>query len=161
MTGVAEGRHADRPVGGARSRRDAGVAIAVGLREAQAVAAVAEARQDDVAGARSPDRKIIEPEAGHLEAAQPLEGVAPPGAVVDLRAHRLAVLAVPWHGDAGGHLAAHDVAHRRAERFLERRLVDLAGLALMVGFDESVGPRQAAGVAGEDAIAAGLHVSAP
>src|ERR1700730_19145428 len=105
MAGVAERRHADRPIGGARSRRNAGVAIAVGFGEAQAVAAVAEARQDDIAGTRSPDREIVKAEPGHLEAAQPREGIAPPGAVVDLRAHRLAVLAIARHSDAGGKLA--------------------------------------------------------
>ncbi len=161
VAGVAERRHADRPVGGARPGGDAGIAIAIGLGKAQPVAPVAEARQHHVAGARSPHRKIIEAEPGHLEPAQPREGIAPPGAVVDLGAHRLAVLAVARHGDAGGHLAAHDVAHGRRERFLERRLVDLASLALMVGLDKVVRPRQAAGVAGEDAIAAASHVSAP
>src|SRR5258708_23015397 len=130
MTDVAERRHADRPIGGARPRRNAGIAIAVGFGEAQAVAPVAEARQHDVAGTRSTDRKIIQAEPGHLESAQPLKGIAPPGAVVDLRAHRLAVLAIARHGDAGGHLAAHDVARRPAERCLEPRLVDLARLAL-------------------------------
>src|SRR5712692_12054839 len=98
MTGVAEGRDADRPIGGARSRGNARIAIAVGFGEAQPIAPVAKTGQHDIAGARSPDRKIIEAEPGHLETAQPLEGVAPPGAVIDLRAHRLAVLAVARHG---------------------------------------------------------------
>ena len=45
--------------------------------------------------------------------------------------------------------------------FWNARLVDLAGLALTVGVDQRVGARQAAGVAGQDAIAALAHVSAP
>src|SRR3984893_19194532 len=101
MAGVAERRHADRPIGGARSRRNAGVAIAVGFGEAQAVAAVAEARQDDIAGTRSPDREIVKAEPGHLEAAQPRARIAPPRALAYLRAHRLAVLASPPHATAG------------------------------------------------------------
>jgi hypothetical protein len=106
-------------------------------------------------------RQVVEAEPFYLEVAEPLEGVAPPGAVVDLVAHRLAVFAVARHGNARRGLAAHHVGHARSQGLLERRLVGLARLALTVGLDQAVGPRQAAGVAGEDAIAAGSHVSAP
>src|SRR5262249_13446276 len=87
--------------------------------------------------------------------------IAPPGAVVDLVAHRLAVLAVARHGDTGFDLAAHDVGHSRSELLLERRLVGLARFARPIGLDEIVRPRQAAGVAGEGAIAALAHGQRP
>src|SRR5262249_53233145 len=109
------------------------------------------------ARARAVGRQVVEPKALDLQVGEPREGVAPPGTVVDLVAHRFAVLAVARHGDAGRGLAAHDVRPRLGELLLERRLVDLAGLAAGVGFDQLVGARQAAGVAGDDVVAARLH----
>ena len=112
VAGVADRPDAERPVVGARPGRDAGLGIAVGRGEALAVAPVGEARQHGVARRRALGRHVVETETLHLEVGQPRERVAPPGAVVDLVAHRLAVLAVARHRDAGGDLAAHDVGHR-------------------------------------------------
>src|SRR4029453_10983579 len=92
---------------------------------------------------------------------QTRERIAPPGTVVDLVAHRLAVLAVARHRDAGLDLAAHDVGHALAQLGLERGLVGLARFVLGVGRDEIVGPRQAAGVAGQDGIASLLYSQRP
>ena len=160
MADVSDRSDADRPAW-PWPRGDPRIGIAIGRGEARAVATVGEGRQHRIARRRTMDRHGVAIDILDREAAEARERIAPPGAVVDLGAHRLAVLAVARHGDAGGDLAAHDVAHRRGERLLERGLVDLAGLALMVGVDESVGARQAAGVAGEDAVAAPSHVSVP
>src|SRR5579883_1591694 len=103
------------------------------------------------------DRHRVAVDVLDLEAFQAGEGVAPPGAVIDLRAHRLAVLAVARDGDAGRDLAVHDLVDRLGELLLEGSLVDLARLALRVGDDEIVGPRQAARVARQDSVGALAH----
>ncbi len=64
-----------------------------------------------------------------IEAAQAAERVAPPGAVVHLVAHRLAVLAVAGDGDADLDLASDDIAHRVGELALEAGLVERLVLA--------------------------------
>ncbi len=135
---------------------DARRRVGVGLGEAPAVAAVDEPGEPDVPGCggdglRRPPSLEVE-----LEPAQPLERVRPPGAVVDRGAHRLAVLAVADHRDAGVELAPDDARHLLAEHLLE----PLGSGALgprRVGGDELGCARERPGVARLDAVGAAQH----
>src|SRR5699024_7353969 len=80
--------------GGLGAHGDAGGRVLVGLGEEGPVAAVGEGGQAHVAGggAHRLGGEVVA--AGELEAADPVEDVRPPGAVVDGRAHQVPVLAV-------------------------------------------------------------------
>jgi hypothetical protein len=72
--------------------------------------------------------------------------------------HRLAELAVAWHGDAGLLLETHDLGDTRSELVLEAALVRRhAGFARAIGLDQIVRAREASGVARQDLIAALPH----
>ena len=75
---------------------------------------------------------------------------------------RLAHLAVADDVDAGRDLKADDLLDGARGFGLERRGID--GAALLAAedqVDQGLGPRQAAGVRGEDAIHAGFHMRLP
>ena len=61
VPGIGEGTDADGPARRAGSGRDAGLGIRVRGREAQAIAAIAEAGEHDIAGARPGRRHVVEP----------------------------------------------------------------------------------------------------
>src|SRR5690606_26336039 len=87
------------------------------------------------------------------ETPQALERVAPPGAVVDPRSHRVAVLTVVGQIDAGLELPAYDLDGRVAQfplvvAVVLRRLVH----ARAVHLDEMVRARKAPSVADSYAI---------
>src|SRR5690606_12928877 len=132
---------------------DPGGGVGVGLGEAPAVAAVEEAGEarlarlgPDVGGGPG---GIVD----DLQTAGALEGVGPPRAVVDRRAHRLAVLAVPDDVDAGVELTLDEVTHLAGEECGEVLRL-LAALPRGVGLEQRGGAGQAAGVGGEDAVGA-------
>src|SRR4029077_477788 len=109
-------------------------------------------------GAAPPRAGVVEARATEIEAAEPIEAVAPPSPVVDLVAHRFAELAITGHIDADGPLLAHHVRHRRLEVILEAPVVGcLPGVARPIGLDQVVGTREAAGVAGQDMVVARAH----
>jgi hypothetical protein len=59
-------------------------------------------------------------------------------------------------------LVPHHIGDRGVQLRLERRFVGrLAGGAGAVGFDQRVGPRQAADMTGQNPVATGLHRSLP
>jgi hypothetical protein len=119
------------------------------------IAAVAKGGQHHRAGRRAFRLHLVEGEATGGQPAEAQPGIAPPRAVIDPLRHRLAELAVAGDVDAGLLLAAHDIADSGAEGRRECRLVDRLVLVKgAVGFDQLVGTRQAAGMAGEDVIAA-------
>jgi hypothetical protein len=133
------------------------VRVGVGGGEELPVAAVGEARQPDLARFRAARRHLVDLGAQH-EAAQALERVAPPGAVVDALAHGLAVLAVAGDVDARGLLPSHDLLDRRAQALLVSRLIlRLTRLACPVELDQIVRARQAAGMTRDDALSAVFH----
>src|SRR5699024_1451158 len=119
------------------------------------VAAVGEGGQAHVAGggAHRLGGEVVA--AGELEAADPVEDVRPPGAVVDGRAHQVPVLAVVGQGDADLALLGDDVHHRLAEDLAE--LVGRCGGEPVlsdgaggVGGDQLGAAREGTGVGGED-----------
>jgi len=74
--------------------------------------------------------------------------------------HRFAEFAVVGHVDAELLLAAHDIADGVVQKALESRLVARgAGVAHRIGGDQRIRPRQAADMAGPNAIAAAAHRS--
>ena len=85
------------------------------------------------------------------------------GAVADVgRIRRLAHLAVADDVDAGRRLLCDAVFYRLRGRVLEGLRVDgVAFFAAEDDVDQRLRPRQAAGVRGEDAVGAGLHVELP
>src|SRR5439155_24309215 len=136
--------------------------VVVGRRELAAVAAVAKARQYDLARARALRRHLVEGLRAALDAGEALPGIAPPRAVIDPLAHRFAELTIARDIDAELMLAANRVHDRAAQRRLERALVDrLAGFPGMVGRDHLVRAGQAADMAGQDMVGAGSHASPP
>jgi hypothetical protein len=161
VSGIGHGLDGERPARQARSRGDSRFGIGIGCREPGAVAPIGEGREHGIARARSLHRQGVAIDVLDPEAAEAREGIAPPGAIVDLRSHRFAVLAVTGDGDAGGHLPPHDVADRAGEPVLKGGLVDFTRFALPVGFYQRVGARQAAGVAGEYRIDALAHDQRP
>src|SRR5215472_8070672 len=137
--------------------RHAGVGIGVGRGEARTITPIGEAREPDAPGLGALGGDAIELHA-QLETAQPLEGIAPPRAVVDPLAHGLAEFAVAGDVDAHPLLTADDLDHRRAQPLLVRTLVEgLARLTGAVELDQIVGARQATRLCGEDPRAALLH----
>src|SRR5262249_30333672 len=138
-------------------RRAPGVRVGVGLGEELTIAAIGEAREPHLPALGALGRRLVDLDA-QLQAAQALERVAPPRAVVHALAHGLAVLAVAGDVAAGGLLPAHDVLHGQTQSILIAGLVlRLARLPAAVQLDQLVRPRQAAGVAGEDPLLAALH----
>src|SRR5208282_6590582 len=103
-------------------------------------------------------RHIVLAGPAELEPAQTVERVAAPRAVIDALPHRLAELAVARDVDAEIPLMAHDIANCRAKPLLKFGLGACPiSFAEPVGLDQIVGARQAAGMAGQDAVGAGSH----
>src|SRR3954454_18071951 len=103
LAGVGERTGAGRELGSGLAERDAALRILVRLREGGPVAPVGERGQLHMTGRRTtgrPGERIALAARGQqLEAAEARERVGPPGAVVDVRRHRLAVLAVVRDGE--------------------------------------------------------------
>ena len=98
------------------------------------------------------------PRLARLPAAEPRPGIALPRAVIDRAGRRLAELAVIDDVDADRRLARRDLAHgigkpRGIFLGVEIRARDLGAVDL----DQPLGPRQAAGVRGENSVGAALH----
>jgi hypothetical protein len=141
-----------------RSGRDAARRVAVRLCEQLAVTAVAEAAEHDVARAGPVDRLVVQPDVLQLQAAEPLERVCPPGAVIDRLAHRLAELAVADDVEADRTLLGDQLSDGLAQPRLERRLVGtLAGLTGTVQLDQVRRPREAARLGRQHAVTAVAH----
>ena len=131
--------------------------IGVRAGETLPVAPVGEARQPDLAAVGATRRQLVELGAED-EAAEPLERVAPPRAVVDALAHGLAILAVAGDVDAGLLLPPHHLLDRRAQAPLVKGLVGrLTRPAGAVQLDQVVGPWQAPRVTGQHAPLAPTH----
>src|SRR5215813_3218715 len=114
--------HGEAHAGPPTIGRDAGVGIRVGSGEERAITAVRVAREADAARFGSLGGNAIELHA-QLEAAQTLERVAPPCAVVDPLSHGLAEFAVAWHVDARRPLTTDDLHHGGSEPLLVGALV--------------------------------------
>jgi hypothetical protein len=96
------------------------------------------------------------------EPAQALEGIAPPRTVIHPVPHRFAVFAVAGDVDPEFVLPPHDIDGRGAELRLQTRLVHrLTGATCLIGLDQLVRPRQAASMAGQDALVAAFHGCPP
>ena len=117
VAGIGNRRDANRRRR-ARPGGDAEFRIAVGLGELAAVAAVAEAGQHDLAGLGSTRRHVVQARPIELQPAKALPRIAPPRAIVDALAHRLAEFAVTGDVDADVVLSAHDLGDRLAQRLL-------------------------------------------
>jgi len=92
---------------------------------------------------------VVEAGPTELKSAEPLKRIIPPGTVIDPTPDRLPELAIARDVDPELSLAAHDAAHRGAQRLLKFPRVDrLARVAGPVGLDQVVGARQAPGMAG-------------
>ena len=122
---------ADRPVGHRRPGVNAAVRVLIDRQKLGAVAPVGKAREHDFARrgcASAPD--VVQAGAGEIEAAEPIEAIAPPGPVVDLVAHRFAEFAVAGNVDADVLLLADNVDDGFLQRLLEAPVVGrLAGFA--------------------------------
>ncbi len=162
LAGVGQRSAADREQAGRRADRGARRRVAVGLGEAHPVPPVAERRQRDLPRLGRAAAAVGQRGLHQFEAAQPMEGVRPPGAVVHLLAHGLAVFAVVRHVDAGVPLPPHQAGHCRPQPARERRLVHRsAGQPGPVELDQVVGPRQAPRVRGQDPVIASSHRRSP
>ena len=127
--------HADRPVAGRRlAPRAAGIAEHAPLEPRELGEVLVDERVAGAAEAREPVLDV--------------GGVA-----------RLRHLAVVDEVDAGLDLLPHDLGHRLAHALAECGRLDRHALLLGVhGADEIVGPRQGAGMRGQKALRAALHV---
>jgi hypothetical protein len=123
LPGVGQRADAHRPERGAGAGGDPRVGVRVGRRKPEAIAPVGEAGQHHLPRLRAVGRHVVEALGAQLEAAQPVERVAPPRPVVHPVAHGLAVFAVAGDVDARVALPAHHVGHRGAERGREGALV--------------------------------------
>jgi len=123
------------------------------------VPAVGEGGQHDLAGPGAARRQLPVGHIGYLQAAEPLKHIGPPGRVVDLAAHGVAILTVVGDVDTGIPLASYQVRDGVPQPVLKRPLVE--GLAAReaggIQLDQVARPRQAAGVASQNAIAASPH----
>src|SRR5690606_31529177 len=117
--GHRAGRHREG-VGGGVAKRDAGGRVLVGSGELRPVAAVREVGEPDVArGGLDVLGDGVDIVALELEAAEALERIRPPCAVVDLAGHSLAVFTIVRDGDANVLLLANDGRDRLGEDLVE------------------------------------------
>src|SRR5699024_321839 len=113
--------------------------------------------QLDVAGTGLLRRHAVQTAFANFESAKPLEGVGPPGAVINLAGHRLAVLAIVRDGDANLFLPGHDILNGVGEDLVEA--LHLAALlqALLVCLAQSIRPRQTTDVRNLDPVFTVTH----
>src|SRR5262249_35905081 len=141
-----------------RTHIDPRLAIGIGCREADPVAAAGGVGQYDLTGLRRPRRHVVEARPAELKAAQALEAVVPPRAITAAMGHRLAELTATWDVNTERLLPAHDGAHCVAQFLPKGILVGRrTGLAGAVGFDQRVGTWQAADMTRQDTAGAGPH----
>jgi hypothetical protein len=82
-----------------------------------------------------------------IKTAQAIPRVSPPRAVIHSLGHRLAELAIARDIDSEIVLAAYNFGHRRRQLLRQRAFV-----VCLPCSDQSVGARQAAGMAGQDVV---------
>ena len=131
---------------------DPGGGVVVGVIELLPVPAVREGGQDDVAR-RGTVHLGVGPavHVGRLQAAEPGEGVVPPGAVVDGAGHRVPVFAVVGDVDAQILLALDDVHHGGFQQVQELGR-DAVGFLGLVRGDQLGRAGQGAGVGDPDVV---------
>ena len=160
LTDVLYRTDTDRPEQRLTPDQNARVRIRIGRCEPHTVASLEQSEQHKLVRVRLARRDGRHFDRRPLEAAEPVERVAEPGAVVDPVPHRFAELAVTRNVDAGLPLATDHIDNRALQQFLKARLIhSLPGRALAIGLDQVVRPRQASDVAGEDVIAAVAHAA--
>ena len=135
--------------------------VSIDVREEVAVASVGEARQDDLAVRRAIRWGVPQVEVVELESTGAGEGVVPPSAVVEVRGHRVSVLAVIGQRDAEALLALDEIGDAGGQQLVVFLLISIGdvfagepGCVLrlldLVRFDEFGGPGQGSGMRGAD-----------
>src|SRR5699024_133501 len=108
--------------------------VSIDVREEIAVASVGEARQDDLAVRRTIRRGVPQVVVRQLEPAGAGEGVVPPGAVVEVSGHRVAVFAVVGQRDAEVLLSLDEIGDAGGQQLVALLLLLLRhGLAGQAG----------------------------
>src|SRR5699024_4435446 len=99
--------------------------VSIDVREEVAVASVGEARQDDLAVRRAIRWGVPQVEVVELESTGAGEGVVPPSAVVEVRGHRVSVLAVIGQRDAEALLALDEIGDAGGQQLVVFLLISI------------------------------------